>query len=284
MIRTIYNVIHCPGFINKINELEKSWYIFGFLTAYYLIKKEDLTCLLIFLKAGQKKTSCVLSQERARPATAIRSRQSVPKKEGCSRSLMYSAILQTRRRAHAERFYGLLKDLSGETVHIDGSYPIDQQDTLPELLRAAEHNEHEEYADVYQAFGDTAKEEGFLEAASAFYQIAEIEHVHEKRFGALADMLGSNMYIILNRYPGGCVRTAAIYMKVRLRRKYALCAGMSRDIFSHMQWPATNCHKQEIILDTGPELTRGSRPCCYEISRKIRPEISRKSTLRKNKN
>lgn len=97
-------------------------------------------------------------------------------------------------RAHAERFYGLLKDLSGETVHIDGSYPIDQQDTLPELLRAAEHNEHEEYADVYQAFGDTAKEEGFLEAASAFYQIAEIEHVHEKRFGELADMLGSNMY------------------------------------------------------------------------------------------
>lgn len=97
-------------------------------------------------------------------------------------------------RAHAERFYSLLKDLSGETVHIDGSYPIDQQDTLPELLRAAEHNEHEEYADVYQAFGDTAKEEGFLEAASAFYQIAEIEHVHEKRFGALADMLGSNMY------------------------------------------------------------------------------------------
>ena len=97
-------------------------------------------------------------------------------------------------RAHAERFYSLLKDLSGETVHIDGSYPIDQQDTLPELLRAAEHNEHEEYADVYQAFGDTAKEEGFLEAASAFYQIAEIEYVHEKRFGALADMLGSNMY------------------------------------------------------------------------------------------
>ena len=97
-------------------------------------------------------------------------------------------------RAHAERFYSLLKDLSGETVHIDGSYPIDQQDTLPELLRAAEHNGHEEYADVYQAFGDTAKEEGFLEAASAFYQIAEIEHVHEKRFGALADMLGSNMY------------------------------------------------------------------------------------------
>ena len=97
-------------------------------------------------------------------------------------------------RAHAERFYELLKGLSGETVHIDGSYPIDQQDSLEGLLRAAEHNEHEEYADVYQAFGDTAKEEGFHEAASAFYQIAEIEHIHEKRFGELAEMLETNTY------------------------------------------------------------------------------------------
>ncbi len=97
-------------------------------------------------------------------------------------------------RAHAERFYDLLKELSGETIHIDGTYPIDQQDSLPGLLRAAEHNEHEEYADVYQAFGDTAKEEGFHEAASAFYQIAEIEHIHERRFGKLAEMLESNTY------------------------------------------------------------------------------------------
>lgn len=97
-------------------------------------------------------------------------------------------------RAHAERFYDLLKDLSGENIHIDGSYPVDQQDTLPELLRAAEHNEHEEFADVYQAFGDTAKEEGFHEAASAFYQIARIEHIHEQRFAKVAQMLETDTY------------------------------------------------------------------------------------------
>ena len=62
-------------------------------------------------------------------------------------------------RAHAERFYELLKELSGQTIYIDGSYPVDQQETLPELLRAAEHNEHEEFADVYQAFGNIAREE-----------------------------------------------------------------------------------------------------------------------------
>ena len=97
-------------------------------------------------------------------------------------------------RAHAERFYDLLKDLSGETIHIDGSYPVDQQDSLTGLLRAAEHNEHEEFADVYQAFGKTAKEEGFSEAASAFFQIAEIEHIHEQRFAKLAEMLESGSW------------------------------------------------------------------------------------------
>ena len=97
-------------------------------------------------------------------------------------------------RAHAERYYDLLRELSGETIHIDGTYPIDQQETLSELLRAAEHNEHEEYADVYQAFGDTAKEEGFHEAASVFFQIAEVEHIHEMRFAKLAELLENNTY------------------------------------------------------------------------------------------
>ena len=50
-------------------------------------------------------------------------------------------------RAHAERFYELLKEFTGSTIQIDGTYPVDQQDTLEELLRAAEHNEKEEFED-----------------------------------------------------------------------------------------------------------------------------------------
>lgn len=92
-------------------------------------------------------------------------------------------------RAHAERFYYLLKDFSGETIHIDGSYPVDLQGTLPELLQAAANNEHEEYADVYPAFAATAKDEGFPEAAFTFQQIAGIEQVHGQRFARLAEML-----------------------------------------------------------------------------------------------
>lgn len=105
--------------------------------------------------------------------------------------LLYTA---DQERAHAERYYELLKELSGTTIFIDGGYPVDQQETLSELLRAAEHNEKEEYEDVYQEFGNIAKEEGFLEAASAFFQIAEIEHVHQMRFGEVAKMLENNEY------------------------------------------------------------------------------------------
>lgn len=97
-------------------------------------------------------------------------------------------------RAHAERYYSLLQSESGEKIHIDGTYPVDLQESLEELLRAAEHNEHEEYAALYQKFGETARREGFLEAASAFYQIAEIEHVHEKRYAKIAEMLADNTW------------------------------------------------------------------------------------------
>lgn len=97
-------------------------------------------------------------------------------------------------RAHAERYYDLLKTMSGETLFIDGGYPVDQQESLAELLRAAEHNEREEYEDVYQEFARVAKEEGFLEAASAFELIAKVEHTHQMRFAEVAAMLENSTY------------------------------------------------------------------------------------------
>lgn len=97
-------------------------------------------------------------------------------------------------RAHAERFYDLLKDLSGETIEICAGFPIDKQDTVEGLLDAAQHNEYEEADDVYLAFGNTAKEEGFMEVASAFFQIAEIEKIHGDRFGQISEMLKDGTY------------------------------------------------------------------------------------------
>jgi rubrerythrin len=97
-------------------------------------------------------------------------------------------------RAHAKRFYDLLKELSGETIEITGGYPVDQQPTIEELLCAATHNEYEEADDVYLAFAEVAKQEGILEASSAFLQIAKIEKIHGNRFAKLGDMLKNGMY------------------------------------------------------------------------------------------
>ncbi len=92
-------------------------------------------------------------------------------------------------RAHAEIFYNHLSSLAGNTVHIDGGYPIDINASLLALLRSAHHNEYEEYGDAYPNFAAVAEEEGFTAVASSFRQIAAIEKTHGDRFAAFADLL-----------------------------------------------------------------------------------------------
>ena len=70
-------------------------------------------------------------------------------------------------------FYELLKEMAGETIEICGGYPVDKQDSTEELLYAAQHNEYEEADDVYQSFGDVAKEEGFYGSCIRFLSDCE---------------------------------------------------------------------------------------------------------------
>lgn len=97
---------------------------------------------------------------------------------------------------HAEIYYNHLKELAGDTVKIEGGYPVSVTNSIIELLRDAEHNEYEEYDPVYKAFGDKAAEEGFPKIAHSFYKIAEIERTHGSRFGKLADLLEQNKLFI----------------------------------------------------------------------------------------
>ncbi len=90
---------------------------------------------------------------------------------------------------HAEIFYKHLKELAGETIHIDGGYPVDITDDITDLLRMAQHNEYEEHDSVYKAFGEKAEEEGFSRVANSFFMIAEIEKIHGDRFGRFAEWM-----------------------------------------------------------------------------------------------
>ena len=66
---------------------------------------------------------------------------------------------------HAEIFYNHMKELAGQTVAIDGTYPVDLTNDVKELLRKAQHNEYEEHDPVYKTFGDVAQQEGFSAVA-----------------------------------------------------------------------------------------------------------------------
>lgn len=92
-------------------------------------------------------------------------------------------------RAHAKAYYDLLKDMAGENISVDGSYPVDIHDDIVKLLRSAQHNEYEEHEIVYPAFAKTAEEEGFTKIATMFKMIAAIEKTHGDRFGRFADLI-----------------------------------------------------------------------------------------------
>lgn len=113
---------------------------------------------------------------------------------------------------HAEIFYKFLTEMAGETIHVDGGYPVDISDNLLELLRMAQHNEYEEHDDVYKNFAAKAKEEGFDRVASAFTMIAEIEKFHGDRFGKFADYLEQNQLYISDVKTGWiCLNCGYIY-------------------------------------------------------------------------
>jgi rubrerythrin len=91
--------------------------------------------------------------------------------------------------AHAKVFYDFLKEMGGENLTVDGTYPIDIYPTLLHYLRAGQHNEQEEYEKVYPQFAQVAQQEGFPQIANAFLKIAEIEKSHGDRFGKMADLM-----------------------------------------------------------------------------------------------
>ncbi len=92
-------------------------------------------------------------------------------------------------KAHAKVFYDLLLPSAGANIAIDGNYPVDLSDKTLDLLKAARHNEYQEFEHDYAQFAKIAHEEGFDLIGGQFELIAKIEKVHGDRFGMMADLL-----------------------------------------------------------------------------------------------
>lgn len=125
---------------------------------------------------------------------------------------------------HAEVFYNHLKELAGETIHVDGGYPVDITDDLAELLRKAQHNEYEEHDDVYKKFAEKATEEGFTKVAKSFLLIADIEKIHGDRFGRFAEYLEQKKLHVSDIKTGWmCLNCGYTYEGEKAPKKCPVC-------------------------------------------------------------
>ncbi len=66
---------------------------------------------------------------------------------------------------------------------------LDGIGTTRENLKAGADGEHEEWAVIYSDMEKTAQEEGFLEIAAFFKNLASVELQHENRYLKLAELL-----------------------------------------------------------------------------------------------
>ncbi|MGI5875270.1 MAG: rubrerythrin [Dethiobacteria bacterium] len=99
--------------------------------------------------------------------------------------MQISAIFEETANQEKEHAKRLFKFLKGGEVEIQASFPAGIIGTTLENLKASVDGEHEEWADMYPAFAQVAREEGFNDIATVFEAIAVAEKQHEKRFAAL---------------------------------------------------------------------------------------------------
>ena len=114
---------------------------------------------------------------------------SCAKKEGHQVLEKEFKLIADNELAHAKVFYDLLLKGMGNNgsainVNIEAGYPFELGDTLANL-KASEEGETQEHQEVYPAFAEIAKKEGFPEIEQKFRMVARVEAEHAKKYNQL---------------------------------------------------------------------------------------------------
>ena len=114
---------------------------------------------------------------------------------------------------HAIIFYNYLKDVfKDEDVSMHANYPVDLGQDLASLLEDASKHEYDEATTIYKQFGNEAKEEGYIDIATSFFMISEIEQYHHERFKKYHSLLTSNkLFKESNNVKWMCLNCGFIY-------------------------------------------------------------------------
>ena len=95
---------------------------------------------------------------------------------------------------HANTFFKFIQELKKEDViMVEAAVPT-VKGTLEENLQAAINGEHEEAAELYPSFADTAEKEGHKGMADQIRAIGQAEAHHEKRYKKLLDEVKSGTH------------------------------------------------------------------------------------------
>jgi rubrerythrin len=87
-------------------------------------------------------------------------------------------------REHAKRFFSFLE---GGMLEITAAYPAGVVGNTYENLIAAAEGELEEWSELYPAFAEEARREGFPQIGAVFELISRVEKEHEERYTTLAN-------------------------------------------------------------------------------------------------
>lgn len=122
---------------------------------------------------------------------------------------------------HAKRFF---KFLEGGPVEITATYPAGKIGTTKENLKAAAEGENEEWTELYPAFAETAKEEGFPEVAAAFKMIAKVEAEHERRYLKLLQNISEDKVFMKDgKVWWKCINCGYVYESEQALEKCPAC-------------------------------------------------------------
>lgn len=96
---------------------------------------------------------------------------------------------------HARMFYTAMQQGHKEiikNVDISAGYPFKEKWDMIENFRLAAEDEKKEAEEIYPHFAEVAENEGFLDIARLYVNVAEIEKEHEMIFAALYSALKEN--------------------------------------------------------------------------------------------
>lgn len=127
--------------------------------------------------------------------------------------------------AHAKVFYDNILELGGKNIPVNGNYPVDVYTTVLDLLKAAAHNEMQEFEVDYKGFAEEAKEEGYTKIYNIFNNIGEIEKTHSNRFTQFANLLENDKLFISDvETEWMCLNCGFVYKGTKAPEKCPVCS------------------------------------------------------------